>query len=290
MTLLSELTERLPAEGPIDYAPGAAGATEPTALLALAYLATGLSDRAQPLADWLADAQHEDGSIPVRPGEVWPNWPTSLAILAWHFTAKDRYADRIKKAVDWTLKFESKKMTPDGDVGHDVTIIAWPWAEGTHCWIEPTAFHLLSLRAAGKEKHVRYRDGILVLLDRQLPEGGCNYGNTTVLGQLLRPHLLPSSLALLALAGETREPAILRSVGYLRKSLREPQTLLSASWAWQAANAYGEAPFGADLAIRKLMEQVDATDKNPYSYALLTLAAAGKDSPIVKLATQENSR
>lgn len=290
MSLLSELAERLPAKGPIDYALGASGAAEPTALLALACIATELTDRAAQLSDWLADAQHEDGSVTVRPSEKWPKWPTSLAILAWHSTAKDRYADRIKKAVDWTLQFESKKMLPDSDVGHDVTIIAWPWAEGTHCWIEPTAYHLLSLRMAGKEQHVRYRDGIRVLLDRQLPEGGCNYGNTTVLGQLLRPHLFPSSLALLALAGETREPGILRSVGYLRRALREPQTLISSSWAWQAANAYGEAPFGAESAIRKLMEQVDATDKNPYSYALLTLAAAGKDSPFVKLATQESTR
>lgn len=289
MTLLAELAERLPAKGPIDYAPGAAGAAEPTALLALAYFAADLPDRAQPLGDWLADTQHKDGAVAVRPSEEWPKWPTSLAILAWHFTAKKRYADRIQNAVDWTLHFESKKMLPDGDVGHDVTIIAWPWAEGTHCWIEPTALHLLSLRAAGKERHVRFRDGIRVLLDRQLPEGGCNYGNTTVLGQLLRPHLLPSSLALLALAGETREPAILRSVGFLRKALREPQTLISAAWAWQAANAFGEAPFGAELAIRKLMEQVDAADKNPYSYALLTLAAGGKNSPLVRVATQENT-
>lgn len=286
MTLLEELAERLPEKGPIDYAPGASGAAEPTALLALAYLASDLPDRAQPLADWLADAQHDDGTVAIRPSEEWPKWPTSLAVLAWQFTAKDRYAERIKKAVDWTLHFESKKMLPDGDVGHDVTIIAWPWVEGTHCWIEPTAFHLLSLRVVSKVAHLRFRDGIRVLLDRQLPEGGCNYGNTTVLGQLLRPHLLPSSLALLALAGETREPAILRSVGYVRKALREPQSLISAAWAWQAASAYGEAPFGAELAIRKLMDQVDATDKNPYSYALLTLAAAGKNSPLVQVATQ----
>jgi hypothetical protein len=276
----------LPTYSAIDYAPGAGGAAEPTALLAFASLATGLEDRAGESADWLADAQRDDCSLTVRPSEEWPKWPTSLAILAWHFTAKDRYAERIKKAVEWTLQFESKKMTPDSDVGHDVTIIAWPWAEGTHCWIEPTSLHLLSLRALGKEQHLRYRDGIRVLLNRQLPGGGCNYGNTTVLGQLLRPHLLPSALALLALASEPREPTIMRSVGYLRKALREPQTLISACWAWQAAYAFGEAPLGAEGAIRKQMEQVDEGDKNPYLYALLTLAAAGSESPIVKLTQQ----
>jgi hypothetical protein len=286
MSLLTDLAERLPTKGPIDYAPGASGAAEPTAVLALAYLAAGFMDRAGEAADWLAGAQRADGAITVRPSEEWPKWPTALAVLAWHCTAKERYAERIKKAVDWTLKFESKKMTPDGDVGHDVTIIAWPWAEGTHCWIEPTALHLLSLRAVGKEQHLRYRDGVRVLLDRQLPNGGCNYGNTTVLGQLLRPHLLPSSLALLALAGEPREPAILKSVAYLRRTLREPQTLIGSAWAWQAAIAYQDAPLGAEAALAKFMAQVDAEDKNPYHYALLTLAAAGAQSPIVQLAVK----
>jgi hypothetical protein len=275
----------LPTQTAIDYAPGAPGAAEPTAVLALAFLAAGLEDRAGPAGDWLADAQRTDGAIAVRPGDEWPLWPTSLAILAWHTTSKERYAEQIRKAVDWTLGFESKKMEPDSDVGHDVTIIAWPWVEGTHCWIEPTALHLLSLRAAAKEKHRRYRDGVRMLLNRILPEGGCNYGNTTVLGQTLRAHLLPSSLALLALGGEPREPAILKSVAYVRRALREPQTLISSCWAWQAAVAFEEAPLGMEDALRKHMAIVDAGDKNAYHYALLSLAAAGEQSPLVRIAT-----
>ena len=81
----------------------------------------------------------------------------------------------------------------------------------------------------------------------------------------------------------------MRSVAYLRKSLREAQTIISACWAWQAANAFGEAPSGAEAALRSQMEQVDQGDNNPYLYALLTLAAAGNDSPIVKLAQQGTS-
>lgn len=289
MSLLEELAERLP-QGPIDYAPGASGATEPTALLALALLAAGRAEQATALTDWLADAQGDDGGVAVRPGESWPKWPTALSLLAWRFTSPDRYADRIVKAVYWTLQFESKKMEPDGDVGHDVTIVAWPWAAGTHCWIEPTALHLLSLRTVGKSQHVRFRDGVRMLINRQLPQGGCNYGNTTVLGQVLRPHLLPTSVALLALAAEPRDAAVLRSVGYLRRALREPQTLISATWAWQAAIAFREEPFGRELALQKLMEEVDSRDRNPYHYALLTLAAAGEQSPLVQAARMGDER
>ena len=34
---------------------------------------------------------------------------------------------------------------------------------------------------------MRTREGVRLLRDRLLPDGGCNYGNTTVLGQTLSP-------------------------------------------------------------------------------------------------------
>ena len=60
----------------------------------------------------------------------------------------------------------------------------------------------------------------MLLLDRQLPSGGCNYGNTSVLGQMLRPHVQPTCVALLALAKEQDQGSrIAKSVSWLRKAL-----------------------------------------------------------------------
>ena len=88
------------------------------------------------------------------------------------------------------------------ELGHDSSLIGWPWVEGTHSWIEPTAWAVLALKAVGLRQHPRTREAVRLLVDRLLPEGGCNFGNTYVLGQQLLPHLQSSGICLLALAGE----------------------------------------------------------------------------------------
>jgi len=50
--------------------------------------------------------------------------------------------------------------------------------------------------------HPRADEAVQLMLDRILPGGGCNYGNTIVLDQLLRPHIQPTGIVLLALAGD----------------------------------------------------------------------------------------
>jgi hypothetical protein len=70
--------------------------------------------------------------------------------------------------------------------------VGWAYAEGTHSWVEPTAFAVLALKAASREYQAAAREGVAVLIDRQLPGGGLNYGNTFVLGQLIRPHIQPT--------------------------------------------------------------------------------------------------
>ena len=91
---------------------------------------------------------------------------------------------------------------------------------GTHSWVEPTAINVLALRSADQAGHPRCREAVKLLLDRQLPEGGWNYGNTTVLGHVLRPQVQPTGLALAALAGETDiRPKVHRSLDLLGQTL-----------------------------------------------------------------------
>src|SRR2546428_787916 len=80
-----------------------------------------------------------------------------------------------------------------------------------------TAMHVLALKAAGHRDHPRTREAVRLLIDRLLPGGGCNYGNTIVLGQELRPQLQPTGLAMLALAGETDpDGRVAMSLAYLK--------------------------------------------------------------------------
>ena len=109
----------------------------------------------------------------------------------------------------------------------------WPWVLGTHSWIEPTAFNVLALKAAGRGEHPRTREAVRLLVDRLLPTGGCNYGNTTVLGQQLRPHLAPTGLVLLSLAGEQiNDSRIAKSLAYLQ----------SLKWVAQARERLASSP------------------------------------------------
>src|SRR5262249_4343392 len=110
-------------------------------------------------------------------------------------TASDR-------ALGWLLSTAGETSEPPPYTGHDTTIPGWPWVAGTHSWVEPTALGRLGLRATGHASDARAGDAVRLLNDRLLASGGCNYGNTVVLGQTLLPHVQPTGATLLALAGE----------------------------------------------------------------------------------------
>ena len=139
---------------------------------------------------------------------------------------KREWSAAAQRASTWTLSVSGRPVER-GDaaqrfVGHDTTLQGWPWVVGTHSWVEPTAINLLALRSAGQAGHPRCREAVKLLLDRQLPAGGWNYGNTTVLGHVLRPQVQPTGLALAALAGETDiRPKVLRSLEWLEHTLAQ---------------------------------------------------------------------
>ena len=56
--------------------------SEPIALACLTLCANGLTAKAQPLADWLAEIQTSTGSVGVTREQDTPAWPTSLAMFA----------------------------------------------------------------------------------------------------------------------------------------------------------------------------------------------------------------
>ncbi len=207
MDPFDNILQRLAVAEECGYHANSVRAMEPTALAALALLAHGRADRARPHLDWLAEVQGIDGSIGVEAGQGNPGWPTGWAIVAWQLAAntispRSRYAAPLERAAGWLLSVEGSSIEYLDKTGHDTTIIGWPWVQGTHSWIEPTAISVLALKHAGLVDHPRTREGVRLLVDRLLRSGGCNYGNTIIFGQQLRPHLQPTGLTLLALAGE----------------------------------------------------------------------------------------
>lgn len=271
-----ELLDKLAEQPVCGYAMESTPATEPTALVAMALAAANRREAARPAAEWLAACQATDGSIGVRRDEATPCWPTSLAMLAWLAVGPSRYSRAMDAALAWTLAARGEPLEPHTNVGHNSLLVAWPWVTGTHSWIEPTALHVLSLKATQHGDHPRCREAVELLLDRQLESGGCNYGNTVVLGQTLRPHVQPTGLALWALANEpAARDATTKAARYLRGELSARTSTASLSWALLGLTAAGQRPTDADLWLASAYQRNRRRDQSPYKNALLALALTG---------------
>lgn len=256
------------------YHPGGPGAAEPAAWCALALSAHGRVDDALPAAKWLAQIQAEDGAVGIDALHTTPSWPTSLAILSWKAVDDDRFARPIWRAMEWTLLARGKTMKPNDQIGHDPRILGWSWADDTHAWMEPTCLFVLALKAADYRLHNRCRQGVALIRDRLLDEGGCNYGNTEVLGQMTMPHVQPTGLALMALADENlQDPRIEKSINYLLDEIHQHTPPASLSYALMGLTMQGVRPVYSDQLLTAAVSRLDIRNESCYKLALLALAA-----------------
>lgn len=277
-TWLSEVVDRL-ARARWSYVLGGALAAEPAALVGLGLAANGRSEECRAPLNWLARSQAPDGSVGAFADQSLAKWPTGLAILAWVYVTGfegtvSRYQGNIKKAVRWLISTTGTTQPKSEGLGHDTTLAGWPWIQGTHSWIEPTAWSVLALKAVGYELHARTREAVALLIDRLLPDGGCNYGNTTVLGNVLRPQIEPTGLALAAIAGERDSSGrIAHSLAYLKRSLSERTPAVSLAYGLLGLAAHSSAPAAANEWLEAAAHRVLASADVPLKLALLALAA-----------------
>lgn len=269
------------------YAAGGTAAAEPTAWAAIALAAAGESDAARAATEWLAERQAKDGSVSVTLDDDQPGWPTSLAMLAWDTVDADRYAGRIARGAEWALAQEPWTQPRSRIFGHDSTLEGWSWAPATHSWLEPTAFFVLALRRAGWGDHPRSRQGVATLVDRLLPTGGANYGNTSVLGQDLLQHVQPSGIAALALAAEPVDDARYPlTLDYLETAIDSPTGAASFAYALLGLAANDRPIRRYDTALADAWGRAKAA-AGVYKTALVALAAAAFTAPDAALAFTE---
>lgn len=267
------LVDQIEQHTPGGYAPAGPLAVEPTAWAALALVAAGRNDVADRAAQWLVAQQLPDGAVPVTAGADGPHWTTSLALLAWQQIDARRFAQNIDRAAEWLLATKGKTNPQHPYIGHNTMLVGWSWAANTHSWLEPTAFATMALTAAGYADHPRTREGLAILVDRLLPGGGCNYGNTQVLGQTLIPHVQPSGIALWALAGQpVDDPRIALSLDYLEREVTRPTGCASLAYALISLTAWGRRPNAAAAMIEGALQR-PTTAGCCYKLALLALAS-----------------
>ncbi|MEX2172663.1 MAG: hypothetical protein WD851_25315 [Pirellulales bacterium] len=278
MSWQAEILTELAARSPGGYEAAGPLASEPTALAALALAGAGRFAAAARCADWLQELQHRDGSLGVMAGQPAPQWPTSLAILAWH--QLDRAADAsdyskpIACATKWALDSRGTTTERKQQIGHDTALVGWSWAADTHSWLEPTAFFVLALKAVGQGEHPRTREAMRLLFDRLLPNGGCNYGNTIVLGQPLLPHIQPTGIAMWALGGEeVQDHRIGLSLDYLEQQLSERTATASLCYGLLGLSANCRRPREAESWLEAAYRREQQRGPSCYKLALIALAA-----------------
>jgi hypothetical protein len=281
MSWTSEILHLLSDPNEWAYRRGNTRSTEPAAVAAAALAGHGMLSEAEQACAWLAELQQADGCIGISAAQREPHWPTSLAVLAWR--QSDHFQPQIDKSLRWIFSFSGATLERSSDIGHDTSLQGWPWVEGTHSWIEPTAFCLLALKATGHTEHPRAREAAALLIDRLLPDGGCNYGNTTVLGQPLRPHLEPTGLALAALRDEPDlDGRIERSLQFVESEISAETTAASLAYAVIGLAAHGRLDCGYQDWLQSAADATRKRGNSPFRLALLALAALGNDCPWVK--------
>lgn len=261
-------------------------AVEPTVLASLGLLAT-LDDEldrriAVESANRIASSQRFDGSIGVDDDSTSPEWATPFAVLLW--TAVRSHSREAELALDRILYRRGDPFDQGNDhvVGHNTKLVGWPWVEKTHSWVEPTAHALIALAARRRIDHPHAQEGVRLLLDRALPSGGWNYGNTTVYGRPLRPQPEPTGLALsaLSLCGASANSAVVAGIAYLQQTLKDIRTPRSLGWGLIGLTACGARPQNADEMLIQAYNYIADQPTSAIDLGLLLLAAG---EPIERL-------
>lgn len=228
-----------------------------TAFAILSLAAAGEpSQSLEPSRARLIREQGEDGRVSVSREHPTSYWPTSLAILAWCNSSASQVAR--SRAVAFLLDTTGKHFprTPEAPWAHDTSLKGWSWIEATHSWVEPTAMGVMALRAAGYANHERISEAILMLLDRQLPHGGWNSGNTIMFGRELHPNPEGTGVTLASLINRVEQKRVARSLDYLEGEVDKLRTPISLGMALLGLAAWGRYPSnGAALVDRCLAAQ-----------------------------------
>lgn len=223
----------------------------------------------------LVRAQNGDGSLGVDLRIKRPRWPTPYAVLAWSALGQHRQPATRATRFLLTRRGTTAKQRADSPLGHDTTIVGWPWVEGTHSWVEPTAAAVLALRRAGYGDHARVREGLRLLADRPVPSGGWNFGNSTLFGTGLAAQPGPTGWALIASGGRGLSAEVKRGarrfLDQLLPAVRAPRSL---ALGLLGLGALGHRPAEADAWLEQALDRLPSPSPPDLAFCLLGASPA----------------
>lgn len=226
-----------------------------------------------------------DGRLPILPDHPQAYWPTPVGLMA--LLGDASCATDANRLASFLLNVSGAHWpkTPDAPTDHDTNLRGWTWTEGAHSWAEPTATAMLALSAAGLRDHPRLRQARELLMDRQMPHGGWNYGNVRVFGTLLKPDMTNTSAALCALVGRAAQGTLARSLDTLAASAAETRAPLSLAWAVLALGSWGRDTSDLRDRLPELLSEHPVTGAlDTGTLALGSIALANPDGLAAHLA------
>lgn len=224
-------------DGGWGYAAGAQSSTEATAICVLALSAQAPNSSAiAPGLAFLEQRRLPEGAFSLSASVPEPSWATCFAAMA---QARAGLEELVRTTVHFLLTapvFVLRPVPPH--YGYDTGLAGWPWTAGDYSFVEPTSAALTLLKQQGQGEHARAREAVALVLDRSLPTGGWNYGETVVLGNTLSPAIVPTAMALIALADEPSD-ATTAGLNWLAGQQGAITSLFSLGWASVALNRWG---------------------------------------------------
>jgi hypothetical protein len=140
---------------------------------------------------------------------------------------------------------------------------------------------MMALRVTGHGQHDRVKEAVRMLLDRQLPHGGWNYGNTLVFGTELHPMPETTGAALAGLAGMVDRKAVSSSLSYLQNEVARMQTPISLGWSLLGLEAWGLSPLNAKALVERcLANQERYGEYETSALCLLFLGALAAETDV----------
>lgn len=279
MPNLDRLTDRLlsirHADGGFPYYSGNESSAEPTALAALALHSAGRpAAHAVSLTTWLSAGQNKDGSVGISPSRHnQGQWLTALAALVFQRFGLREQSDRT---LGFILSLKSATLPNDPKIKQDNSLVGWPWVRGTFGWVEPTAWALLALSAAGLADQARAAEGRKLLLDRQIPSGGWNYGNPGVNDTELLAFWDTTGLALAALSGRVSATLVERSLSLLERNQDKIDSPCGLAWAILGLEAWKKDVSSLKAKLSGVLDAWAGPEVNTAHLALGIIALSGK--------------
>jgi hypothetical protein len=285
--LVQALVERRTIEGGFSAVPGGSADSESTALSALALHALG--DSSVAAARWLEARQRADGSWPRTDAVPEASWASAWAALALA-RLEGTQSEALSRVGAWLVQREGQRpgllaraighlTNLDERLEQDLTLVGWPWHETAASWVEPSATALLALHAIRERvtlpgAEARIEQGERLLWDRVCVDGGWNYGNRRVLGEVLLPFPDTTAFALLALQASSQQGRLAESFAALTRLLDERASGLSLALAALAFELHGR---DASALRARVVERIDdpGSTRETRSLAFMLLATAG---------------